>query len=368
MSKNGTTIQFKYDHNGLRTQKIVTENGVTTTTDYTLHGKLITHMTCGNDILHFFYDGENLPSFVDYNGTIYSYVHNLQRDTVGLLDFSGVLVVEYKYNPWGKLISVTGSLADTLGKENPFRYRGNVYDEETYLYYIQDRYYSPNHQRFLNRDDAEVDVSVGVLSAHPFVYCKNNSVKFIDTNGQFINMLAGAIAGGIVGAISAALSGDDILAGAAVGAATGAIAGIAVDVAVATGGIAGIAIAAAGGAAANTINYAATETINGRSVDGGTLAIEAATGALSNVFTFGLSGGTLKKVPGKFLDNMKKNWTKTVYARTTQKVAGRVVRKTAKTVMKKNLANIAAEAAVGSVVGFGAVLNSKYIQRVFLQR
>ena len=38
MSKTGMTVQFKYDHNGLRTQKIVIENGVTTTTNYVLHG------------------------------------------------------------------------------------------------------------------------------------------------------------------------------------------------------------------------------------------------------------------------------------------------------------------------------------------
>ena len=377
MSAEGTSVSFEYDHDGMRIQKVVEQDWYPETTSYIYHGKLLTHMTVDytdlNEIpqqkqMHFFYDGENLPAYVDYNGTIYSYVHNLHRDTVGLLDSSGALVVEYEYNPWGKLISITGPLAGTLGKENPFRYRGNVYDEETGLYYIQDRYYSPSYQRFLIRDDAEVDVSAGVLSVHPFAYCKNNPVKFMDTNGQFINMLAGAIAGGIVGAISAALSGDDILAGAAVGAATGAIAGIAVDVAVATGGIGGIAFAAIVGGAANGTNYLATETINGRSIDGGTLAIEIATGALSNIFTFGLSGGTLKKVPGKILDNMKKNWTKTVYARTTRKVAGRIVRKTAKTVMKKNLANIAAEAAVSSVVGFGAVLSSKYIQRVFLPR
>ena len=190
----------------------------------------------------------------------------------------------------------------------------------------------------------------------------------MDTNGQFINMLAAAIAGGIVGAISAALSGDDILAGAAVGATTGAIAGLTVDIAVATGGIGGIAIAAGGGALANTINYAATETINGRPIDGGALAIEAATGAISNVFTFGLSGGTLKKVPGKILDNMKKNWTKTVYARTTRTVARRVVRKSTKTVIRKKVENIATETAVSTVVTFGATLHSKYIQRVFLPR
>ena len=93
-----------------------------------------------------------------------------------------------------------------------------------------------------------------------------------------------------------------------------------------------------------------------------------ATGALSNVFTFGLSGGTLKKVPGKILDNMKKNWTKTVFAKTTRKVAGHVVRKTAKTVIKKNVSNIVAEAAISTVVGFNAMINSKYIQRVFMSR
>ena len=42
--------QFTYDHNGLRVKKAV--NGITT--DYTLNGKLITHMTCGDNELHFF--------------------------------------------------------------------------------------------------------------------------------------------------------------------------------------------------------------------------------------------------------------------------------------------------------------------------
>ena len=32
MTKSGTTIQYEYDHDGLRTQKIVTANGTTTAT------------------------------------------------------------------------------------------------------------------------------------------------------------------------------------------------------------------------------------------------------------------------------------------------------------------------------------------------
>ena len=43
-----------------------------------------------------------------------------------MLDNSGTLVVEYKYDPWGKGISISGSLATTLGKRNPFRYRGYI--------------------------------------------------------------------------------------------------------------------------------------------------------------------------------------------------------------------------------------------------
>ena len=65
---------------------------------------------------------------------------------------------------------------------------------------------------------------------------------------------------------------------------------------------------------------------------------------------------------------MKKNWTKTIYARTTRRVAGRVVRKSTKTVIRKKVENVATETAVSTVVGFGGMLNSKYIQRVFLQR
>ena len=375
MSRDGQALTFKYDHNGMRIQKELEHDWYPETTNYTYHGKLLTHMEVEyydfdevkhTDKLHFFYDAENLAAFVQYNNNVYEYVHNLHRDVVGLLDSTGTLVVEYRYDAWGRMVDVAGSLSDTLGKLNPIRYRGNIYDEETELYYIQDRYFAPERMRFLNKDNAELEIAAGVLSANPFAYCKNDPVKFIDTNGEFINMLAGAIAGGIVGAISAALSGDNILAGMATGATTGAIAGFAVDVAVATGGIGGIAIAAAGGAFANGLNYAATELINDRPIDGGVLAIEATTGAISNLFTFGLSGGSLKRVPGKIWDNMKKSWVETVYAGTTRRVAGRVVRKTAKAVLRRKAANIAAEVGMSTVVAVGAVVGSKWKQRILL--
>ena len=191
MSKTGTTLTFKYDHNGLRTQKVVQTNWLPETTNYFLHGKLITHMTVDytdlntnarQDVLHFFYDAQSRPAQVNFNGVIYTYVHNLQGDIVGLLDSTGALVVEYKYDAWGKPISTTGNLADTLGKRNPFRYRGYVYDEETGLYYLRSRYYNPVIGRFVSRDI--LIGAFGRLYQHNgFCYARNNPIIAADFEG-----------------------------------------------------------------------------------------------------------------------------------------------------------------------------------------
>ena len=148
MVKTGTNAQFTYDHNGMRIRKIV--NGVTT--NYTLNGKNVVHMTQGSHDLHFFYDAQGKPAMVRFNGTDYFYVYNLQGDVVALIDADGTQVVEYIYDAWGNPISKTGSLAETIGTLNPFRYRSYVYDEETGLYYLRGRYYSSNWARFINSD------------------------------------------------------------------------------------------------------------------------------------------------------------------------------------------------------------------------
>ncbi len=54
-------------------------------------------MICGEDKLYFFYDAQNRPIKVDFNGELYTYVHSLQGDVVGIVNNAGELVVEYKY-------------------------------------------------------------------------------------------------------------------------------------------------------------------------------------------------------------------------------------------------------------------------------
>ena len=73
-------------------------------------------------------------------------------------------------------------MAVTLGKYNPLRYRGYVYDTETGFYYLQSRYYDPELGRFLNAD-ALVSTGQGLLGNNMFSYCPNNPVCSIDATG-----------------------------------------------------------------------------------------------------------------------------------------------------------------------------------------
>ena len=142
------------------------------------------HLTRGSDKLHFFYDAQSRPAMVNFNGTFYSYVHNLQGDIVGIVDSAGNLVVEYKYDAWGKPVTVRTltTAYEKLAVLNPFRYRGYVYDEETGLYYLRSRYYASHQCRFIN-----ADIFLGVLTelqAHNlFSYCVNIAVRYSDPDG-----------------------------------------------------------------------------------------------------------------------------------------------------------------------------------------
>ena len=155
-------------------------NGTETTTDYVLSGKKLVHLTQGSNKMHFFYDASGCPAMVKFNGTVYRYVHNLQGDVVGILNSAGTLVVEYKYDAWGRLISATNS---TLANLNPFRYRSYVYDSDAGMYYLNSRYYNPEWCRFINADS--IVGNIGVLNHNLFAYCKNNSVALYDPSGKY---------------------------------------------------------------------------------------------------------------------------------------------------------------------------------------
>ena len=161
-----------------------TVNGVVT--DYTLHGKNVVHMKQGSDELHFFYDAQNKPAVVVYNGTPYSYVKNLQGDIVAILDSTGTVVVSYVYDAWGRPISCSGTMANTLGTVQPFRYRSYVFDEETELYYLMSRCYNAIACRF-----ASADI---FFNENIYAYCCNSPTMCHDENGYSTSPFKTAVA------------------------------------------------------------------------------------------------------------------------------------------------------------------------------
>ena len=233
-SSPNTYWAFTYDANGLRASRT---NG-STTYKYHYDGGQLTRMMIGNTLLGFTYDASGKPVSVYYNGSYYYYALNLQGDVVAILNNSGVAVVQYTYDAWGRHLSISGSMAPNLGQLNPFRYRGYIYDSETGLYYLRSRYYNPTIGRFINADDPSyLGVDGTVISYNLFAYCGNNPVMGYDPTGRFvitlstvitaalIGLAVGATAGGVAGAAAAACNDTDIATGFVSGFIGGAILG-----------------------------------------------------------------------------------------------------------------------------------------------
>ena len=128
----------------------------------------------------------------------YYYIRNGQGDIIGILDSSGTQIVSYVYDSWGKLVSISGSQAETIGEANPFRYRGYYYDTETGLYYLNSRYYDPEVGRWINADDPGIidGANDHILENNLFAYCFNNPINMEDQTGlwpDWIKKAAGAV-------------------------------------------------------------------------------------------------------------------------------------------------------------------------------
>ena len=217
----GTATEITTDHSyiyagGKLLRETITEGSTTKTLDFT-------------------YDNVGMPYSLTYNnGTTtatYYYITNLQGDVMYLVDASGNEVAAYDYDPYGKILSATGSMAEV----NPLRYRGYYYDSETGFYYLQSRYYDPEICRFINADLPEYTVfAAGTLAgANLFAYCQNNPIAFADFNGEWLNIVIGAVVGALVSAVitivDAKINGEkidllDVAISAGIGAVSGAIA------------------------------------------------------------------------------------------------------------------------------------------------
>ena len=150
----------------------------------------------------------NQPLAMKYNNTLYYYVLNAQGDVVRIIDSSRSVVASYTYDPWGKIISSSGTLADI----NPLRYRGYYYDSETGFYYLQSRYYDPEIGRFINADSYASTDATGLLSTNMFAYCENDPVNRSDPSGEWFLQAAaiGAATDVALYLVGCVISGEEV--------------------------------------------------------------------------------------------------------------------------------------------------------------
>jgi len=200
LREDGVTWTYTYNADGLRTKRT---NG-TKTYNYVYYGGNLQYMSINGSPLYFTHAPDGTVMGILYDSRAFFYVTNLQGDVVGIADDNGQLVVSYTYDAWGNILSITGSMANSLGQLNPFRYRGYVYDTETKLYYIESRYYNPEVGRFINADDIDLlGANSDFASLNLFIYCGNNPVSRADHNGQLWGIALGAV---IKAAVSAAVN------------------------------------------------------------------------------------------------------------------------------------------------------------------
>jgi len=115
----------------------------------------------------------------EFETKAYQFITNHRGDVLSIRDKEDKEVGSYKYDAYGNILAVKG----TIAKENPVRYAGYYYDEETKNYYLQARYYNPENGSFLVLDPHPGDDDEP-LSQNGYNYANNNPIMNVDPDGN----------------------------------------------------------------------------------------------------------------------------------------------------------------------------------------
>jgi len=147
VKEDGETTRYSYYPNGLRSTK-KDDDGTTQYVYY--NGHVIEELDGSGNIKAQNVYGASLLFRKDHTtGQSGYYLPNSHGDVMKVVDAKTNKVLNrYDYDIWGNL------KPDSVKEEmnNPFRYAGEMYDQETGMYYLRARYYDPTMGRFISED------------------------------------------------------------------------------------------------------------------------------------------------------------------------------------------------------------------------
>jgi RHS repeat-associated protein len=111
--------------------------------------------------------------------TSYYYIVDNRGFVWALTDSVGAIVETYDYSPYGELLS-TPSITNHLFLSGADQC---IYDEETSMVHLNNRYYIPKIGRFLQRDSVE-GTPDSTISQNLYTYCQNSPITLTDPSGN----------------------------------------------------------------------------------------------------------------------------------------------------------------------------------------
>jgi RHS repeat-associated protein len=152
--------QYHYDAFGRRCAKL-TEQGQT---DFIWDKQRLLGEYHNGQYRWYIYEPKtHRPLIMIEDGVVYAYQCDHLGTPIGLFDSEGEVVWQASYHPYGKIKEQKQARID-----NPLRFQGQYFDEESSLHYNHHRYYCPEQGRYIQQDP--IGLAGGL---NPYRYTRN---------------------------------------------------------------------------------------------------------------------------------------------------------------------------------------------------
>lgn len=240
ISENNYDAFLAYNGAGERSRMILQNNGNTQLTRYYIGNKYERDesATIVKERLYIGGDAYSASAVLLKNGSGAWNIYYICRDYLGSIthvtDEAGNLVQELSYSPWGRLRNPDTQAVYAPDNE-PELFLGRGYTGHEHLatfglINMNARLYDPVLGRFLS-PDPYVQMPYNSQNFNRYSYALNNPLVYVDENGEFFFIIAGALIGAYIGAslkshsLNPAKWTSDWWKGALIGASVGALAG-----------------------------------------------------------------------------------------------------------------------------------------------